>query len=56
MPLVRIDLLDQKRAFFKRTADLLAENPGVRREDVFISLLEVAKENWSSGNGVAQYV
>ena len=28
---------------------------GIRKEDVFISLVEVAKENWSFGNGVAQY-
>ena len=47
--------LEQKKAFFKRTADLLAANPGLRREDVFISLVEVGKENWSFGNGVAQY-
>ena len=48
--------LEQKKAFFKRAADLLAENPGVRREDVFISLVEVKKESWSFGNGIAQYV
>jgi len=28
---------------------------GVRIQDVFISLVEVKKENWSFGNGVAQY-
>ena len=27
----------------------------LRSEDVFISLVEVNKENWSFGNGVAQY-
>jgi len=47
--------LEQKRAFFKRAVELLAENPGLRREDVFISLVEVGKENWSFGNGIAQY-
>ena len=47
--------LEQKKAFFERAADLLAENPGLRREDVFISLVEVGKENWSFGNGIAQY-
>ena len=26
----------------------------LRREDVFINLVEVKKENWSFGNGVAQ--
>jgi hypothetical protein len=28
----------------------------VRREDVLINLVEVGKENWSFGNGEAQYV
>jgi 4-oxalocrotonate tautomerase len=30
-------------------------NPGLRREDVFVNLVEVEKENWSFGNGLAQY-
>ena len=47
---------DDKKALFKRTADLLAENPGLRREDVFISLVEVKTDDWSFGNGIAQYV
>ncbi|MGF6572289.1 Tautomerase enzyme [Paraburkholderia fungorum] len=47
--------LEQKKALYKRIVDELAESPGVRREDVFISLVEVAKENWSFGNGIAQY-
>ena len=45
----------QKQALFAQIVDLLTENPGLRREDVFINLIEVAKENWSFGNGVAQY-
>jgi 4-oxalocrotonate tautomerase len=47
--------VDQKRALYRRIAESLAENPGVRKEDVFVSLVEVAKENWSFGNGEAQY-
>src|ERR1700759_4363948 len=47
--------VDQKKALFARIADLLAQDPGLRREDVFINLVEVAKENWSFGNGIAQY-
>ncbi len=35
--------------------DELHESPGLRREDVLISLVEVLKENWSFGNGIAQY-
>lgn len=46
--------LEQKRALYRAIADNLA-GLGLRREDVFVSLVEVAKENWSFGNGVAQY-
>jgi 4-oxalocrotonate tautomerase len=44
-----------KKSLYKRIADNLAESPGVRREDVFVNLVEVLKENWSFGNGIAQY-
>ncbi|MDI7047285.1 tautomerase family protein, partial [Escherichia coli] len=43
--------LEQKKALYQRMADELAESPGLRREDVFINLVEVLKENWSFGNG-----
>ncbi len=46
---------EQKKALFKRVAELLAESPGIRGEDVFVNVLEAAKENWSVGNGVAQF-
>ncbi len=45
----------QKRAFYKAVADGLHQRLKLRREDVFISLVEVRKENWSFGNGEAQY-
>jgi len=47
--------VDVKKAFFKAVADGLHARIGLRREDVFISLVEVKKENWSFGNGEAQY-
>jgi 4-oxalocrotonate tautomerase len=47
--------LDMKRAFYKAVADGLHERLGLRREDVVINLVEVKKENWSFGNGEAQY-
>jgi 4-oxalocrotonate tautomerase len=47
--------VEQKKALFARIAERLAQEPGLRREDVFINLLEVVKENWSFGNGIAQY-
>jgi 4-oxalocrotonate tautomerase len=45
-----------KLAIYKAIADRLAANPGVRREDVLISLVPVAPEDWSFGDGKAQYV
>lgn len=47
--------LEQKKALFARIAALLAERPGLRPQDVFVSLVEVARENWSLGDGLAQY-
>jgi 4-oxalocrotonate tautomerase len=45
----------QKEALYRATVDRLAKNPGLRPQDVFINLVEVAKENWSFGHGEAQY-
>jgi 4-oxalocrotonate tautomerase len=47
--------LDQKKALFAAIADNLAANPGLRRQDVLVSLVGVKQENWSFGNGIAQY-
>lgn len=47
--------VEQKKKLFRRIAEKLAENPGVRPQDVFINLVEVEKENWSFGHGEAQY-
>jgi len=47
--------VEQKRAFYKAVADGLHERLRLRREDVLINLVEVRKENWSFGNGEAQY-
>ena len=47
--------LDVRKALYRRIADLLNQEAGLRKEDVFINLVEVAKENWSFGNGEAQY-
>jgi phenylpyruvate tautomerase PptA (4-oxalocrotonate tautomerase family) len=45
----------QKKALYRRIVERLANKPGLRPEDVFINLVEVAKENWSFGQGEAQY-
>ena len=47
--------VEQKKALYKAIADGLAAALSLRREDVFISLVEVKRENWSFGNGIAQY-
>lgn len=46
---------EQKKALFRRIAELLGEDPGIRPEDVFVTVLEAAKENWSVGHGLAQF-
>jgi 4-oxalocrotonate tautomerase len=45
-----------KQAFYKEIAEQLHAQLGIRKEDVFINLVETARENWSFGNGIAQYV
>lgn len=47
--------VDQKKLLYKTIADSLSTHMAVRLEDVFINLIEVKKENWSFGNGIAQY-
>ena len=47
--------LEMKQRFYKAIADGLHDSLNVRREDILINLVEVAKENWSFGNGEAQY-
>lgn len=47
--------VEQKKILFRRIAELLGECPGIRPEDMFVSLVEVEKENWSLGHGLAQY-
>jgi len=46
---------DLKKKLYHRIAERLATNPGVPPNDVVISLIEVSKEDWSLGNGEAQY-
>ena len=44
-----------REAFFRFVADELHRRLGVRREDVVINLVETQRDNWSFGNGIAQY-
>lgn len=45
-----------KQAFYARIAAQVRENPGLRPEDLVISLVENNRPDWSFGNGEAQYV
>jgi phenylpyruvate tautomerase PptA (4-oxalocrotonate tautomerase family) len=47
--------VEAKQALFRTLAERLHLELGMRMEDVFINLIETRKENWSFGNGVAQY-
>ncbi len=47
--------VEQKKALFRRIAELLGESPGIRPEDVFVVIYDAAKENWSVGYGLAQF-
>jgi phenylpyruvate tautomerase PptA (4-oxalocrotonate tautomerase family) len=47
--------VEMKQRFYRTLADRLHANLQLRKEDVFINLVEVQKENWSFGNGEAQY-
>ncbi|WP_291823753.1 tautomerase family protein [Bosea sp. (in: a-proteobacteria)] len=46
----------QKKALFAAIAANLQQDPGLKPDDIFINLLEVKREDWSFGGGVAQYV
>ena len=47
--------IEQKRAFYARVAHLMSETARVPKNDVIVSLIEAGKEDWSFGNGIAQY-
>jgi len=47
--------VEMKKALFKKIADDIHAQLNLRRADVVINLVEVAKENWSFGGGIAQY-
>ena len=47
--------VEMKRALYARVARNVAAGSAVDAADVIVSLLEVKKENWSFGEGAAQY-
>jgi 4-oxalocrotonate tautomerase len=48
--------VEQKQALYRRIVERLGKDPGLRPDDVFLNLVEVATANWSFGRGAAQYV
>ncbi len=46
----------KKQALYRKIVENLTADPGLRPEDIFINLVEVLPENWSFGQGIAQYV
>ena len=47
--------VEKKRALYRAIVENLTADPGLRGEDILINLVEVLPENWSFGNGIAQY-
>jgi len=47
--------VELKQKFYATLVERLKSEAKIRPEDVVIVLTEVAKENWSFGNGEAQY-
>jgi 4-oxalocrotonate tautomerase len=44
-----------KKNFFRQVANEIHEKGGVRKEDVWINLVDTRREDWSFGNGEMQY-
>lgn len=47
--------VEQKKALYRAIAAKLQGAVGLRPEDVWVNLIDVKRENWSFGNGIAQY-
>jgi len=47
--------IEMKKAFYRAVADGIHAKTGVRKEDVWINLVEVNREDWSFGNGDMHY-
>jgi 4-oxalocrotonate tautomerase len=46
---------DVKQRFYRQIADEIHEKGGVRKQDVWINLVDTSREDWSFGNGEMQY-
>ncbi|WP_120497229.1 tautomerase family protein [Kiloniella sp. EL199] len=47
--------LEQKKTLYEAIVENLSNDAGVPRDDIIINLIETKRENWSFGNGQAQF-
>ncbi|WP_420992420.1 tautomerase family protein [Cupriavidus sp. 30B13] len=47
--------IEVKQGFYRAVADGIHARTGIRKEDVWISLVDVNRVDWSFGNGEMQY-
>jgi phenylpyruvate tautomerase PptA (4-oxalocrotonate tautomerase family) len=47
--------VDVKKKFFRQIADEIHEKAHVRKEDIWINLVDTNREDWSFGDGEMQY-
>lgn len=47
--------VEKKEALYRRIAEGLQEQAGIAPGNVFVSLVEVGREDWSFGEGIAHY-
>jgi phenylpyruvate tautomerase PptA (4-oxalocrotonate tautomerase family) len=43
-----------KKKLYRELVKVLGKNPKVRKEDIFVTIVTVGREDWSFGNGIAQ--
>ncbi len=48
--------VETKQALYRRISERVRASPGIRPQDIMVVLTEVGLEDWSFGNGEAQYV
>jgi hypothetical protein len=47
---------ETRKAFYRRTVELLGQSPGLRPEDVMIVVTSTSLEEWSFSNGEASMI
>ncbi|MBT2289374.1 tautomerase family protein [Paenibacillus albidus] len=47
---------EQKKSFYSKLAEMLSNTLNIRKEDVFVVLVDTEFEDWTFGNGIAQMI